>query len=325
MKGLKMIFSNTTKALALAFVAAVLTIATTTEAAAQQKKKAKLLSQSKPAAASATASATAATVAPTTTAAAATQTTATTVSEVKPETAKKWSASFTASLETSNENLNKNIDSEITSAYILKAGYKLSSNLSLFVRPAAIQNLKTRSASKQDVTLGDLVVGASQSLDNVWNIFPKMSMEHRIYLPTSQKSYEKKSGARYLGLYGMPFTITPKLEMSYNFWPMISTSLQGGTGYSITQYGKIGYQLTEKVSVFQDIGFTHSFNSLSNMGIARNDEKLMLATGIAWMPTKNLLGIFQVGEQKDIMNGNYTHGVYQSDESTYELIVSVSI
>ncbi|HPI41207.1 MAG TPA: hypothetical protein PLJ21_10420 [Pseudobdellovibrionaceae bacterium] len=258
-----------------------------------------------------------------------TQTTTTSAAEVKPESAKKWGVSLFADMETSNESLNKNLDADLTNSYILKPSYKLDKNTSLFMRAAVVQKMKTRSGSEPNNTLADLVVGGTQSLENVWNLFPKMSLEHRVYLPTSNASKNDGSYGRYYGLYGAPFAITPKLELSYNFWPSAiaytGAGAKSGAKFSLTHFGEIAYNITETVSVAQDIGLAHGYNSLPNLGGSINSNKLKLTSAISWAPNKNFATILYLNEQKDNMNGTFEHGLYQSDASTYELLLVLSI
>lgn len=263
-----------------------------------------------------------------------TQTSTASVADVKPESSKKWGASIAADLETPKEALFvENEDAELTNTYILKGKYELSKNLSLFVRPSIVQKVQTRTANdnpKENSTqLADFVIGANQSMENVWSVFPKLSMEHRLYLPTSNPSKNDGAIARYVGLYGAPFAITPKLEVSYNLWPdaraYSSAGAKSGARFSITHFGEVAYNLTETVAIAQDIGLTHSFNTLTNTEISRNTENLLLTSAIMWAPNKTFTGILQLNEQKDILNGNYENGLYQSKDSTIELYMVVAI
>ncbi|MGE0633987.1 MAG: hypothetical protein AB7O96_16350 [Pseudobdellovibrionaceae bacterium] len=278
----------------------------------------------------------------------ATTTTTTAATEVK--AAKKWSGTLSLNPEFAAAGANRlGVDNKakrgsVSSENYVAGSYKITDKTTLSLRQyfyndynwAAEERAEHSYLSALTPVVSTRIGGIAGSKD--------INLQGRVYLGTGEDFRDMHLGAMYLGVVDVPWEITSKLTLNYGFVPQAYGFWDQDTEIRLLNAGTATYQITDKISIAQNIGWRPWFDSIGQGRLIRESLYLETAASFTLSEAMSLdLGIYQFHHtygKAEKSNSNRVGSAlvkanrfakgssedmigYNEDESVYYLLTSV--
>lgn len=254
-------------------------------------------------------------------------TTSTSTAETKPAASNPWSGSLVIDARTNAADKAGEVqrlgDNDISTTNYIGAKYKLNAKDSIAVQQYFLYNLKgTESASSQEgISLGRQRVVYSKGGYKLGSS-EEFAIPVRYYLPTTVEFNSKNSLGKVNLPIEVPFTITPKLSVSWLAYPMASfyRSAEDNT-VGMANYAYAYYSLSDRVQPYMGLGHTlvgKNWNSLQ-----RSMETADVEFGMNFnLPNKIFIATF-VAQSTNLRGEVNRYALLRPSETQYAVIGSL--